>query len=218
MAIRLSWAIVAGVSLAPAALHAADRDIFIDLPAATLAQSIAALSTQAGVSIGTEGALPYLRTPDVRGRMSVARALDKLLAGTAWRARRVSPTAYRIVARHHDKPAPPPTAAPDYPYPSPIPDVVVTARKIAEPESSLPGPVAVYVPARADRSGAGAGARTVARTPGPMPAGCSSAVSPTRRSAAMASRRSASRSTRRARPSMRPTPICGWSMSRASNC
>jgi iron complex outermembrane receptor protein len=164
MAIRLSWAIVAGVSLAPAALHAADRDIFIDLPAATLAQSIAALSTQAGVSIGTEGALPYLRTPDVRGRMSVARALDKLLAGTAWRARRVSPTAYRIVARHHDKPAPPPTAAPDYPYPSPIPDVVVTARKIAEPESSLPGPVAVYVPARADRSGAGAGARTVART------------------------------------------------------
>ncbi|MDH7975628.1 TonB-dependent receptor [Sphingomonas sp. AR_OL41] len=163
MATRLSWAIVAGASLAPTALHAADRDIYIDLPAATLAQSIAALSTQTGVSIGTEGGLPYLRTPDVRGRMSVARALDKLLSGTAWRARRVSPTAYRIVARPHYKP-PPHYIVPDYPYPAPIADVVVTARKIAEPESSLPGPVAVYVPTRANRSGASAGSRSVART------------------------------------------------------
>ena len=162
MAIRLSWAIVAGVSLAPVALHAADRQTNIDLPAATLGQAIAALSTQTAVSIGTEGALPELRTPAVHGRMSPVKALDKLLAGTAWRALRVSPTAFRIIARPRF--VAPPRTAPADPYPAPIADVVVTARKIAEAESSIPGPVAVYTPSRADRTGASAGTRAVART------------------------------------------------------
>ncbi len=158
----MCWGIVAGVSLAPVAAHAADRDVAIDLPAATLAQAIAALSTQTGVSIGTEGALPFLRTPDVHGQMSVAHALDRLLAGSGWRARRVAPNAYRIVVRKHYRA--PPMPAPDYRYPEPVPDVVVTARKLPERESSLPGPVAVYVPDDAASGGANTGSRSVARS------------------------------------------------------
>lgn len=165
-AIRWCWAVAAGVSLAPVAAHASDRDIDINLPAATLGQAIAALSTQAGISIGTEGALPELRTPAVHGHISPDRALDRLLAGTAWKAKRVSPFAWRIVMRSRARgaPPPPPRITENDAFPVPIPDVVVTARKLAEAESSLPGPVAVYTPSRADRSGASAGSRAVART------------------------------------------------------
>jgi len=163
---RWCWAAAAGVSLAPVAAYARDRDIDINLPAATLGQAIAALSTQAGISIGTEGALPELRTPAVRGHISPDRALDRLLAGTAWKAKRVSPFAWRIVMRSRARgtPPPPPRITENDAFPVPIPDVVVTARKLAEAESSLPGPVAVYTPSHADRSGASAGSRAVART------------------------------------------------------
>lgn len=166
MAIRSSWAVAAAISLAPSAACAGGRDINIDLPAATLGQAIAALSTQAGISIGTEGALPDLRTPAVRGHISPEKALDRLLAGTAWKAKRVSPSAYRIVARPRARnvPPPPPRVTENDAYPAPIPDVVVTARKIAEAESSIPASVAVYTPSRADRTGASAGSRAVART------------------------------------------------------
>src|SRR3569623_786669 len=166
MAIRSSWAVAAAISLAPAAACAGGRDINIDLPAATRGQAIAALSTQAGISIGTEGALPDIRTPAVRGHISPERALDRLLAGTAWKVRRVSPFAWRIVLRTRARnlPLPPPRSTENDAYPVPIPDVVVTARKLAEAESSIPGPVAVYAPGRADRTGAGAGSRAVART------------------------------------------------------
>jgi len=166
MAIRWCWAVAAGVSLTPTAVHAADRDINIALPAATLGQAIAALSTQAGISIGTEGALPELRTPAVRGHMSAGKALDRLLAGTPWKAKRVSPFAWRIVLRPRQRsaPPPPPRITENDAFPTPIPDVVVTARKFAEAESSIPGPFAVYTPSRADRTGASAGSRAVART------------------------------------------------------
>jgi iron complex outermembrane receptor protein len=170
MARRLDWVIVAGVSLAsiaaPNLAYASDRDINIDLPPATLSQAIAALSTQAGVSIGTEGALPDLRTPAVHGHMSPEKALDRLLAGTLWKAKRVSPFAWRIVLRPRVRlaPPPPPRITENDAFPAPIPDVVVTARKFAEAESSIPAPFAVYSPQRADRSGAAAGTRAVART------------------------------------------------------
>src|SRR5882757_3625137 len=108
MAIRWCWAVAAGVSLTPTAVHARDRDINIDLPAATLGQAIAALSTQAGISIGTEGALPDLRTPAVHGHISPEKALDRLLAGTPWKAKRVSSSAWRIVMRTRVRNAPPP--------------------------------------------------------------------------------------------------------------
>src|SRR3569623_1479685 len=55
-------------------------------------------------------------------------------------------------------------------YPAPIPDVEGTARKIAEAESSIPASVEVYTPSRADRTGANAGSRAVARTVGGLTA------------------------------------------------
>src|SRR3569623_2133870 len=118
---RWYWAVIAGASLTPLAAGARDRELNVDLPAGTLGQAIAALSTQAGISIGTEGALPDVRPPAVRGHISPEKALDRLLAGTAWKANRVSPSAYRIVARPRARnvPPPPPRVTANDPNPAP---------------------------------------------------------------------------------------------------
>lgn len=68
----------------------------IDIEAAALPQAIAELSREAGVSIGTEGALPNVRTPALRGRLTVDTALSRLLGGSSFIARRVGENAWRI--------------------------------------------------------------------------------------------------------------------------
>lgn len=77
----------------------------IDVPAGRLSDSIATLAAQTGISIGAAGRLPDRRTPAVRGQMDVGRALDLLLAGSGWRARRISASVWRL------EPAPVPRAA-----------------------------------------------------------------------------------------------------------
>lgn len=68
----------------------------IDIPASDLSAAIARLSREAGISIGTDGALPHIHSREVRGASSAGAALDALLTGTGYRARRVGPTAWRI--------------------------------------------------------------------------------------------------------------------------
>ncbi|HTO28498.1 MAG TPA: STN domain-containing protein, partial [Devosia sp.] len=68
----------------------------IDIPSADLSSAIARLSREAGVSIGTDGVLPHIRSRAVKGALSVGDALNVLLAGTGYRAHRVGPTAWRI--------------------------------------------------------------------------------------------------------------------------
>src|SRR3569623_845524 len=72
--------------------------------------------------------------------------------------------------RARNVPPPPPRVTEIDAFPAPIPDVVVTARKIAEAESSIPASVVVYTPSRADRTGANAGSRAGARTVGGLTA------------------------------------------------
>ncbi len=79
--------------------HAEARDeppLRIDIQSVTLTDAIAELARETNVSIGTEGNLPNLRTRPVRGRMSLAAALDRLLRGSGYVARQVGPTAWRI--------------------------------------------------------------------------------------------------------------------------
>ena len=113
----------------------------IDITPSTLPAAIAELSREAGVSIGTEGSLPALRTPRVRGRMSVDAALARLLVGSGYTARRVGPRAWRIErARAAEPPvaaAPPPI--PPGPPPEAIGDpIIVTGSKRARDLASLP--------------------------------------------------------------------------------
>ncbi|MFM7348078.1 MAG: TonB-dependent receptor domain-containing protein [Erythrobacter sp.] len=114
----------------------------IDLAPATLPAAIAELSREAGVSIGTEGSLPALRTPRVKGRMSVDIALARLLAGSGYTARRVGPCAWRI---ERARPVPPPArSAPVSPTPSALSaetvgdPIIVTGSKLARGLASLP--------------------------------------------------------------------------------
>jgi outer membrane receptor protein involved in Fe transport len=68
----------------------------IDISSLTLADAIAELAREANVSIGSQGSLPQLSTRPVRGRMSVAAALGRLLRKSGYTARQVGPTAWRI--------------------------------------------------------------------------------------------------------------------------
>ena len=108
----------------------------IDIPAATLPEAIAELSRETGVSIGTEGRLPRLRTPAVHGRMSVGEALERLLAGTGYAARRAGPTAWQIApspAGQSTAPSPPQALAETFGAP-----IIVTGAKRELPLLDLP--------------------------------------------------------------------------------
>jgi iron complex outermembrane recepter protein len=97
----------------------------IDITATRLPEALAELSREAGASIGAEGSLPPLRTPPVRGRMSVDQALARLLTGSGYAARQVGPTAWRIERAPVQQPHP--SAVPAAPAdPLPIPEVVAT--------------------------------------------------------------------------------------------
>ena len=115
----------------------------IDIPAATLPAAVAELSRQAGVSIGTSGALPPLRTPAMRGRMTVGDALVRLLRDSGYVARQVGATAWRIERAPAEAPAPLGTAdhgAGELAHSAPI---LVTASKQQTDLASLPMAVAV---------------------------------------------------------------------------
>lgn len=122
----------------------------IDIAASHLPEAIAELSREAGVSIGAEGSLPHLRTPAVRGRITLEQALARLLAGTGYVARRVGATAWRIERAPADGNAPPSrspgAAAGIAESPSAAVEaepIVVTASKRPIPLDALPMAVAV---------------------------------------------------------------------------
>lgn len=88
----------------------------IDIPAGTLASALRMLAEQTGINVGgTERGLNRVRTPAIRGAMSVDTALVRLLNGTPYAARRTGPRTYRIERRARSRPAisqpPPPSPA-----------------------------------------------------------------------------------------------------------
>ena len=127
-------------------LPAQARDAAISIPPTTLDVALVMLARQAGVEIiSTEAGLRSVRTPAVQGTMPVRTALDRLLAGTGYRAEGTA-GGYRIVR------APPPRRAPlsrpaapplPPPPPSPTPEVVVTASKQPIPLLRYPGSLTV---------------------------------------------------------------------------
>ncbi|GFZ84594.1 MULTISPECIES: TonB-dependent receptor domain-containing protein [Sphingobium] len=138
-------------ALAPASVGAQERPIHVE--PAPLAEALTALSRQTGIAIGFEGRLPGLRSRHVDGRMTVEQALARMLEGTGLEARRLSPTAYRLVQ------AAPPASRRDPVRPAPpLPpegsvDIIVTGTKREEPLARLPISVAI-VQAPGEQGGA----------------------------------------------------------------
>ncbi len=122
------------------------------MPKGNLSTVLPVISRQAGVSISVVDAkLWQARVKPVRGRMSVEKAIQRLLAGSDARAVRVSATSWRIERR----PAPPRVArAPARPTPQPrarepsqdmvaaaSDEIIVTASKTDLPYSHFAGVV-----------------------------------------------------------------------------
>jgi outer membrane receptor protein involved in Fe transport len=133
----------------PGGPRAASARGAIDIPATTLPAALALLARQAGVSIGWPAPLPALRTPAVRGRLTAAAALARLLRGTPYRAVAAASGVWRI------EPSPPPPRSPTRrPLPSPaaahLPppdgpgaDIVVTATKRDQRVATIAAALAV---------------------------------------------------------------------------
>lgn len=122
----------------------------IDIPDATVDVALLALSRQSGTEIvSTEGGLGRVPSRAVRGRLSVAAALKRLLAGTPFEARRLRDGAFVIqrrppqalartrpagkLADHRPPPPPPAEASPSL--------IIVQASKQQIPLVRYPGTV-----------------------------------------------------------------------------
>lgn len=134
----------------------------IRIPALPLPDALAELSRQTGVSIGTEGTLPPTRTQPLAGRYDVQAALDHMLAGCAWQARRVGPTAWRIVRRPSQQDGKTPAASTPPPaYYDPVP-IVVTAAKVPRFYTTVPRAISVVLPDEDGRDGPRSGTSRLA--------------------------------------------------------
>jgi iron complex outermembrane receptor protein len=148
------WSAVRGVSLilpatilACAASAEATGRHRLDLPAGRLGDALVALGQQTGISVGVaDPALADRRVGGVRGRMTVAAALDRLTRGSGARAIAVDGRTWRVVPRTVSRPAPRiarSAAPPPPPPPADIaqPDIVITATKRDFRLASFPGSV-----------------------------------------------------------------------------
>lgn len=150
---RLSLATAAIALCLPAQVLAAEERAF-DVPKGSLSTVLPMISRQAGVSISVVDAkLWQARVKPVRGRMSVEKAIQRLLDGSDARAVRVSATSWRIERRApsprvaHRPPPPRPVLQPKAREPSrdtvaaAQDEIIVTASKTDLPLSHFAGVV-----------------------------------------------------------------------------
>lgn len=111
----------------------------IDIPAMPLPSAIVVIAQQTGISIGLSGSVPLVQTPALHAQMTVSAALERLLADTTFRARRVGPATYRLVTREL-------RARPVADEQAPVDDIIVTGTKQVEHLSRIAAPIAIYRP------------------------------------------------------------------------
>ena len=123
------WSILSTVVLASASHAAPDRQFRFDIPSGSLQSAVVAIGTQANITIGvSDPAISGIAVHGVRGRMAVAAALERVLAGTAADFRQADGYAFEIVRRRPSKVfskpnrPPPVTEASD-------PQIIVTGSK-----------------------------------------------------------------------------------------
>ena len=150
---RLSFAVAAIALCLPTQALAAEERAF-NVPKGSLSAALPLISRQAGVSISVADAkLWRARVKPVRGRMSVERAIQRLLDGSDARAVRVSATSWRIERRpvpaRVTRAAPPPGPAPqprarepsNHMIAAAADEIIVTASKTDLPHSHFAGVV-----------------------------------------------------------------------------
>ncbi len=142
----------------------------LSVPRGPLAQSIARLGAQAGVSIGLiDPVLARTHVPAIHGRITVGVAFDRLLKGLPARARRIDALSWRIERVSPAKVASPrPRPIPVRPPVAPPIDtgtIVVTASKRGTRLSQYPGTVAILDGAVLGRGGGPGSDALVARLP-----------------------------------------------------
>src|SRR5690606_16469610 len=97
-AIAFTLALLLCTEIAFPASPAAAKDVQyrLDIPPGPINGALSALSQATGASFGLPGELPQFRVPALRGSMSIAEALRRLLSQSGWTAVRAGATAYRI--------------------------------------------------------------------------------------------------------------------------
>lgn len=134
------YALALGFPAIPVSLAA--RDVAIDVPAGTVANSVISIARQTGTSIVvSHPVLAERRSPRIRGRMGAAEAVRRLARSVGGEAVRVGKSSWKIVPRpmrsapRSSRPKPLPAPArpaalePPPPIPEPGPPIVVTASK-----------------------------------------------------------------------------------------
>ncbi|HWI86442.1 MAG TPA: TonB-dependent receptor plug domain-containing protein, partial [Sphingomonas sp.] len=120
---------------------AASARMRIDIPAMPLGDALIRLAGQTGSTIGvTDAAVSRLRMRSIRGRMSLASALERLLKGQPARAVQIDAVTWRVVA------AAPVAARPVLTRTESLPagaDIVITAAKTGTSRSRYAGTVLV---------------------------------------------------------------------------
>lgn len=164
MRYALVTALAASAAFFPIDAQAREPLYQISIPSIDLAGALATLAGQTGVSVATDGPIPRFIARAVQGRMRPREALERMLRGSDWRAVRVGHNAFRIVLRKGAGAAAPVEPAASEEDVPPMPDIVVTARKLPEALSNAAAPIAVYVADRNSRPGVAATTRTVADT------------------------------------------------------
>lgn len=159
MRYALATALAASAALCISPALASGTRYQIDIRATDLANALAMLSAQTGVSFASDGPMPRGPARAVRGRMTVEEALDRMLRPFDLIAMRVGGRAYRIVRRKPASDSAPARPASD----PPVEDIVVTGLKQSEKLSRVAAPVAVYLTDSDDALGVAATKRSVAR-------------------------------------------------------
>ena len=109
----------------------------IDLPSASLPDSIRRLSDLTGVSVGFIGRLPAITTRNVSGASSPTEALHKMLKGSGYRAIATGPSSFRVERELPGGPGPPtPSRRPSADEPHSA--IIVTALKRPARLSTVP--------------------------------------------------------------------------------
>lgn len=151
---RSAWYLAASIVscaalVSPAVAQEARQIVIAD---GSLAEAIAALSRQTGVSIGTLGALPPIKVKGFSARLTAEQALRRILQGSGYIARPVARGAYRIerAPTASRPPARRPAPRPE-PLPPPseevlYPDILVTATKREADGFDLPYSISTILP------------------------------------------------------------------------
>ena len=140
--------LVASLSILPIEAYAQDR-VAINIPAGRLNDTLRVAGRQANITvIGISSGLSDIRTPAVRGRLTSAELMERLLRATPYRARKINPRTFRIERRQSSprrvpktpsvqtNPDPTPALRPPPPPPEPI---IVSATKLDYALREYPG-------------------------------------------------------------------------------